>query len=227
MFLSKDNTLRWKWIGYGAIITLAIVLCGLLGLDKIVHTLIHKPECNPWVLGNGILCSLAVIIGKIFSTKVWLALSFGSVLAFFFYKAFTNENDFRYAFVKIKNSYAFYVCASVVSALCVTGLLKVLIGRSRPMLFDALGKTTFEPFVFDSIFNSMPSGHTAASFAGLVMIGMLVPKVKWFTWTLAILVGASRIYVGAHWMGDVVFGAFIGMVCADIVKHYIKKINSK
>lgn len=227
MFLRKDNTLKWNWIGIGAIITAVLVIAGLFGMDKILHQIIHAPECNPWIIGNGFLCACAVMLGKIFSTKVWLFGSLFIVIAFFFYKAFTNEKDFRYAFVKIKNSYAFYVFASVFSALIVTGVLKYFIGRPRPLLYDALEITTFQPMIWESVYNSMPSGHTAAAFSGLVMIGMLSPRIKWFTWTLAILIGVSRVYVGAHWVSDVVFGAFIGMVVADIVKWALKKINSK
>jgi membrane-associated phospholipid phosphatase len=50
------------------------------------------------------------------------------------------------------------------------------------------------------------------------MIGMLFPKIKWATWTIAIVIGASRVCCGAHWPTDVVLGAFLGMVSADIVK---------
>ena len=127
----------------------------------------------------------------------------------------------------IKNSYAFYVFCSVVLAVFTTGFLKVLIGRSRPIIYEALNASFFVPGTFEHVFNSMPSGHTAVSFAGLVMFGMLVPRVKWATWTLAILIGFSRVYIGAHWVGDVIFGAFIGMLCADITKALLKKINSK
>ena len=227
MFLKPDNTLKVKWILYGALITLFFIILGVFGLDKILHGIIHRPDCNAWTLSHGFVCSLALIIGKIFSTKMWLLFSSLAVIAFFIYKAVTNEYDFRYAFVKIKNSYVFYVFLSVVSALFTTGILKFLIGRSRPVLFDALGNTYFEPGTLEYVFNSMPSGHTAASFAGLVMIGMLFPKIKWATWTMAIIIGVSRIYVGAHWASDVVLGAFIGMVCADIVKYSLKRINSK
>jgi membrane-associated phospholipid phosphatase len=44
---------------------------------------------------------------------------------------------------------------------------------------------------------------------------------------LAIIIAFSRVYVGAHWVGDVVLGAFIGMLCADFVKAILKKINAK
>ena len=91
------------------------------------------------------------------------------------------------------------------------------------MFFEALGMTGFFPPSTDWAFNSMPSGHTAVSFAGLVMIGMLAPKYKPLTWTLAVLIAVSRIAVGAHWPSDVLFGAFIGMVMADVVKWYLLK----
>ena len=227
MFIRKDNTLKWNWIAYGAVIALALVLIGIFGLDITIHQDFHPENCNPWSFGNGFLCSVAVLLGKIFKTKMWLYGSAISVILFFIYKAITNEYDFRYAFVKIKNSYVFYVFSSVFMAVLTTGILKGLIGRSRPLLFDALDQILFIPGTFEYAFNSMPSGHTASSFAGLVMIGMLFPKIKWATWTLAILIGVSRVYVGAHWFSDVILGAFIGMVCADIVKSVLKKINSK
>jgi len=227
MFIRQDNTLKWKWILFGALITAILVFACVFGGDKILYSLIHNPQCNPWTFGGGWLCAIAAVIGKIFSTKMWLAVSIISVFVFFIYKAITNENDFRFAFVKIKNSYAFYVLCSVVLAVMTTGFLKVLIGRSRPIIYEALNATFFVPGTFESVFNSMPSGHTAVSFAGLVMLGMLTPRIKWATWTLAILIGLSRVYVGAHWVGDVIFGAFIGMLCADVVKSVLKKINSK
>ena len=227
MFIRKDNTLKWKWILIGAVITIALVLWCVFSGDKMLYALVHNPQCNPWTLGTGFWCGAAYIVGKIFSAKVWLAASAISVLAFFIYKAVTNENDFRFAFVKIKNSYVFYLFCSVVMAAATTGVLKILIGRSRPILYEALNVMMFAPCTSEWVFNSMPSGHAAISFAGLVMLGMLYPRIKWATWTLAILIGFTRVYIGAHWVGDVVLGAFIGMLCADLTKALLKKINTK
>jgi membrane-associated phospholipid phosphatase len=227
MFIRKDNTLKWMWILIGAIITIALVLWCVFGGDVILYSLIRNPRCNPWTMGDGFWCGAAYILGKIFSAKVWLAVSAISVIVFFVYKAIKNENDFRFAFVKIKNSYVFYLFCSVFMAAIVTSILKILIGRSRPVLYDALDIMRFFPGTAEWGFNSMPSGHTAIGFAGLVMLGMLYPRIKWATWTLAIIIGYSRVYVGAHWVGDVILGAFIGMVCADLTKALLKKINTK
>ena len=118
------------------------------------------------------------------------------------------------------------IFCSVLGAGIVVKILKTCIGRARPIFFEALDMTGFYPPSLDWAFNSMPSGHTAVSFAGLVMIGMLAPKYKPLTWTLAIVIGLSRVAIGAHWPSDVLFGAFVGMVMADVVKSLLlrKKI---
>ena len=225
MFIRKDNTLKWKWIGWGAVITLALVLMGVLFFDKPMFDLINNPACNVTMPDTtNRLCLAALILGIVFNWKIWVVFSLISVGAFFIYKAVTNEYDFRYSFVKIKNSYVFYVLLSIFFACGITEILKVVIGRARPIFADPM---MFNMFSNSSEFHSMPSGHTSVSFAGLVMLGMLFPKIKWSTWTLAIFIGASRVYVGAHWGSDVILAAFVGMLCADFAKALLKKINSK
>lgn len=224
MLVKKNNI---KWLVLGGVLTVAFVVAGVCGLDKVLYPLMHRLDCNMWTISGSFWCSLAIIIGKIFSAKSWLIVSGVAVLCFFIYKAFKNEWDFRFAFVKIKNSYVFYIFLSVLCAAITTGVLKVLIGRSRPILFDALDQTFFKPGIFEHTFNSMPSGHSAISFAGFVMLGLLFPRVKWLMWCGATIVGLSRIYVGAHWPSDVVLGAFIGVLSALVVKSILRRINSK
>lgn len=225
MFIRKDNTLKWGWIGFGTLVTLALVLFGVLYADMPLFDLINNPACNPQVPDTtNNLCVAALGLSKVLGWKVLLGFSIISVFVFFLYKAFTNEFDFRFAFVKIKNSYVFYVLLSILFACGIGKVLKVIIGRARPIFADP---TLFYMFSQSSEFNSMPSGHTVVCFAALVMIGMLLPRIKWATWTLAILVAVSRVYIGMHWVSDVVLGAFIGMLCADFAKALLKKINTK
>ena len=64
--------------------------------------------------------------------------------------------------------------------------------------------------------HSFPSGHTVTIFT---FTGLLIYRFRSFIFrvtiiTLAILVGISRIVVGAHWPADVLGGAVIGLLCS-------------
>ena len=67
MFIRKDNTLKWGWIGFGALITLALVVFGVLFADAVLFGLINYPACNTQVpdTNNG-LCMEALLLNKIF-----------------------------------------------------------------------------------------------------------------------------------------------------------------
>lgn len=223
MFLTENNQIKWKKMGVAAIITALLVVLGITVFDKPLYVFLRELDCGLWR-----------VFDYIFDEKVWLIISF-IVLVLLYVKKCENSNCcdakckerfnlgvmLRNFFAKIKTSNAFLIFSSVLVTAIIVKVLKVVLGRARPVFFEALDMTGFFPFNFDWAFNSMPSGHTALTFAGLVMIGMLAPKYKVYTWSLAILVGVSRIAVGAHWPSDVILGAFIGMVVADLVKGFL------
>ncbi len=67
---------------------------------------------------------------------------------------------------------------------------------------------------------SMPSGHTLTAFAvaGSIYFAIEAERRQRFVWLwlLAALVGLSRMALGAHWLGDVVVGACLGVWAAAI-----------
>jgi membrane-associated phospholipid phosphatase len=63
---------------------------------------------------------------------------------------------------------------------------------------------------------SFPSGHTAAAVAFASGVGRVAPMMSAPLHSLAALVGYSRVHTGVHYPGDVVAGALIGSVVADI-----------
>ena len=215
MFLVHQK-INWNRVIIGGLVTIAIVFAGIFGFDRSVFNFLRNFEC-----------SFFKILGQIFNARVWLVLSLIAVVVFYVRKTVMSRAhvSLRTFCDRIKGSYAFWIFCSVSLGLICCFVLKFLLGRARPIFYEALNITGFFPFGHDWAFWSMPSGHTVASFAGLVMIGLLVPRAKWFTWSLATLIGISRVCVGAHWPSDVILGAFIGMLSADIVMAFFSKAH--
>ncbi|MCK4802603.1 phosphatase PAP2 family protein [bacterium] len=64
--------------------------------------------------------------------------------------------------------------------------------------------------------HSFPSGHTASTFGLISFLSGEFPQLGNFLWVMAILIGFSRVYVGAHFPADVLFGAGLGYLVAKI-----------
>jgi membrane-associated phospholipid phosphatase len=63
---------------------------------------------------------------------------------------------------------------------------------------------------------SFPSGHTAAAVAFASGAGRALPIASVPLHALAAAVGYSRVHTGVHYPGDVVAGALIGSIIADL-----------
>jgi undecaprenyl-diphosphatase len=70
---------------------------------------------------------------------------------------------------------------------------------------------------------SFPSGHTAAAVAFASSVSEVLPVAGLPLRGLAALVGYSRIHTGVHYPGDVVGGAVIGGVTADLTSSWINR----
>ena len=62
---------------------------------------------------------------------------------------------------------------------------------------------------------SFPSGHASAAFGGARMMHRFLPKWAPLWYSIAFLIGFSRIYLGAHYPGDVLSGSIIGVAIAE------------
>ena len=129
----------------------------------------------------------------------------------------TPENP-RWKLLACQSVYVFF-------AVAVTGIftmiVKAIVGRARPYLFESQGPFGFDPFVFQSSYASWPSGHTTTAFAFVVAIVLLAPRTKYILLPFAILAGYSRMAVDAHYLADVIMGATIGTVGAILVFQWL------
>lgn len=84
-------------------------------------------------------------------------------------------------------------------------ILKNILMRARPMV------NGFCPADF-----SFPSAHATTAFAAAVVLAKFDPKRKIIYYAMAIIVSFSRVYLGCHYLGDVLAGGLIGSIISRI-----------
>ena len=114
---------------------------------------------------------------------------------------------------------SFYIFTVAAFSGIVSQVLKRIIGRARPRMYDQFGEFHFVIPGFPSVYASFPSGHAITAFACAVALGYFLPRLRWALLTLAILVAISRVVVGAHYASDVIAGAAIGWLSAVLVRR--------
>jgi membrane-associated phospholipid phosphatase len=122
----------------------------------------------------------------------------------------------------LANASAFLFAAIALSGLA-NDLIKVLVGRSRPCLLITQGIYGFKPFADQYYYASFPSGH--ANTIAALCYGFWVATGRFkYTWLIiALAVMASRVAVGAHFPGDVIFGACLGVIVTKLIAAGFEK----
>ena len=111
-----------------------------------------------------------------------------------------------------------FVVLSFLLSSAVTFLIKLIVNRTRPY-YGNLN-------VVNMSSSSFPSGHTSAIFAVAVILSHYYPKKKYIFYSLGFLIGFFRIYSGAHYLSDVIFGAFLGWVIGIFVLKHEDKVEN-
>ena len=113
---------------------------------------------------------------------------------------------------------------SMLIALALAGgaarVVKIASGRARPSVKT---EEVWNGLKFSSNYEAFPSGHTAASAAFFAVLLLASWRIGLACLPIPILIGFSRMYVAAHYLSDVVCAAILGILCAILVEHFLRR----
>jgi membrane-associated phospholipid phosphatase len=97
-------------------------------------------------------------------------------------------------------------------------VIKRTVPRARPSVYT---DARWGGPRFSSKYHSFPSGHVGASTAFFGVLLIARRRVGLACLPIPILIGFSRMYIGAHYLSDVVCAAVMGTLCALVVAHFL------
>jgi membrane-associated phospholipid phosphatase len=97
-------------------------------------------------------------------------------------------------------------------------VIKITTGRARPSVKT---EESWNGPRLSEKFHAFPSGHTAASTAFFGVLFFASWRVGLACLLIPLLIGASRMYVAAHYLSDVVFAAVLGFLVAYLVARWL------
>jgi membrane-associated phospholipid phosphatase len=168
-------------------------------------TVLADPHVTAWVIAHrtGWLTSALQVLTWLGSTAVIIPAGLAIGLYFLI-----RRRDWRPLAL---------LTAAVAGAVGLYDIVKALVGRPRPPAAIWIGHYTGAAF---------PSGHATQSTAFYAMLAIVLGAglairrraILWSAAALVVLtVGASRIYLGAHWLTDVLAGYALGATWVAIV----------
>ena len=141
-------------------------------------------------------------------------------------KAKTNFSE-----KKIKDLFIFIslVCKHFLSSLAIAGIscniLKYIFGVSRPKYFFLEGYERINYFNIEHKISSFPSGHTQAAFTLAILLVIYLRRYYILIFTIATLMGLSRIFMSMHFPSDLIAGAYLGAIIPLIIYDYYFKTH--
>ena len=128
-----------------------------------------------------------------------------------------------------KNKQWTRIFIAMLIALSIAGItgrvMKVSTARARPSVKTE--QVWWNSQHWSSKYHSFPSGHVDASVGFFGVLFLARRRIGALCLPIPILIAFSRMYLGAHYLSDVVCAAVLGILAAILVGHfYLRKVGA-
>jgi membrane-associated phospholipid phosphatase len=121
-----------------------------------------------------------------------------------------------------KNQTWMRIFIAMLIALALAGVtgraVKFATGRARPSVKT---EVHWNGPRFSSKYHAFPSGHVAASTAFFATLYFARKRIGAPSLLIPVLIGLSRMVIGAHYLSDVTFAAILGVISALLAAHWL------
>lgn len=175
-----------------------IVIIGLIAL-------LNWPKGEAFLLFNQ---SHNTVLDIVFRYATWLGEWFGGVLV-----------GLVLLFSRKLKYFTLYLIAITISSIASQGLKNYVFDHNKRPSTEYMDEIHLVDGIDLHSDFSFPSGHTTAAFCmfSMLAIGMEQRRWQFISIILAVLVGVSRMYLGQHYLIDVVAGSILGTTVATLV----------
>lgn len=130
------------------------------------------------------------------------------------------------AFTARKRAWVFMIAAMAASGI-VGVVLKFVIGRDRPRFIFEEDGATFHPFRINTGDSSFPSGHAQSITSAMLALAFIYPPLRPVFLVAAVLITASRVIIGAHYLSDVLGGIWLAVAAVLYLRHRFEADGQK
>ena len=127
----------------------------------------------------------------------------------------------RKARLQLILGHAGFVFAAIAASGILANILKVMVGRARPALFDEVGPYHFDPFTPGYLHASFPSGHATTMGAVTAILMLWLPRWRLPIGLAGVVLAATRIAADAHYPSDVAAGFLFGMLVTVVFASFL------